>query len=492
MRYAVATSTKQGVKKDFICVPFNKLSSEVNPQDFLQSKAVEEEREWIRNNILGKENKDLIKDQTAMTKLRTLGSDLNINCFTLNWYDEQGKINEDIEEANYLMKRVVDRLSITGSNTDPTNIPVYLTSTKFEQELYGDCAKNYMKRMGLKESDEDLFVIRNVVMSPFPTQNYFIGTIMDALEDVIQQEVRTTRERNRLGKNVAKFLMQGTDTVFLALQTSFHCANLRQQLIVSGELDDKLKDPYLKLKKENAEKSLILESIDPIDLHDKTERLPFEFEAKIWEKEDKDKPKVIAKGTVKVTSVVQSRPLNSEHREKNYPENFTPFYLYGTQEQQHISHMLLRAPNIALSAGNVTLTRNVAGKNVVLDKDVLSQVPGGLILTLEDYPEAAMQPFPEKNKDLPPQFFFKKDNKFAVKIWKEPKPKRTGGPGLLDHLEEVCEAIMILNKDLDVDAEWPNNDSYKSSKPDCDHWQKELDNIDCVLNSQHKDISNTK
>ncbi|KAK5673747.1 hypothetical protein LTS12_029756, partial [Elasticomyces elasticus] len=284
----------------------------------------------------------------------------------------------------------------------------------------------------------------------------------------------------------------GTDTVFLALQTSFHCANLRQQLIVSGELDDKLKDPYLKLKNENAEKSLILESIDPIDLHDKTERLPFEFEAKIWEKEDKDKLKAIAKGTVKVTSVVQSRPLNSEYREKNYPEKFTPFYLYGTQEQQHISHMLLRAPNIALSASNVTLTRNVDEKDVALDKDVLSQVPGGLILTLEDYPEAAMQPFPEKNKDLPPQFFFKKDNKFAVKIWKESKPKRTSGPGLLDNWEEVCKATMLLNKDLDVDAEWPNNDSYKSSKPDCDHWQKELENIDCVLNSQHKDISDTK
>lgn len=489
MRYAVATSTKKGVKKDFICVPFNRLSSEVYPEDFLHSKAVEDEREWMRNNILGKENKDLTKDPEAMKKLRTLGSDLNINCFTLNWYDEDGKINEDIEEANYLMKRVVDRLSITSANTDPSNIPVYLTSTKFEQELYGDCAKNYMKRMGLRESDEDLFVIRNVVMSPFPTQNYFIGNIMDALEDIIEQEVRTTRERNRRGKHVAKFLMQGTDKVFLTLQTSFHCANLRQQLIVSAELDGKLKDPYLKLKNEFAEKSLILESINPIDLHEKTDNLPFEFEAKIWEKEDKDRVKPIAKGTVKVTSIVQSRPLNSEYREKKYPEDFMPFYLYGTPEQQHISHMLLRAPNIALSAGNVTLTQNVNGKHIAPDEDDIAKISGGLILTLQDYPEVAMQPFPETNKELPPQFFFKKGNKFSVKIWEEPEPKRTSGPGLLDHLKEVCEATMVLNKDIDVDTEWPNGDSYKSSKPDSDYWQKELENIDCVLNSQHKDIS---
>ena len=51
---------------------------------------------------------------------------------------------------------------------------------------------------------------------------------------------------------------------------------------------------------------------------------------------------------------------------------------------------------------------------------------------------------------------------------------------------------MVLNKDIDVDAEWPNKDSYQSNKPDCDHWQKELENIDSVLNSQHKDINNTK
>lgn len=489
VRYAVATNTGPQAKKSFIIVPFNKLSSEVKPEDFLESAEVEAEREWFRNNILGKENKDIIKEQATMKKLRTLGSDLNVNCFTLNWYDEHGKINEDIEEANYLMKRVVDRLSITDSNTDPTKIPVYLTSTKFEQELYGDCAKNYMKRMGLRESGEDLFVIRNVVMSPFPTQNSFIDNIMDSMEDVIEQEVRITRERNRIGNQVAQFLMQGTDKVFLVLQTSFHCANLRQQLIVAADLDDKLKGPYEKLKKENVEKSLILESTKPIDLHGKTDHLPVDFEARIREKSNKDKQTPITKGIVTVTSIVRNRPLNSEYREKSYPENFIPFYLYGTQEQYHISHMLLRAPNIALSAGDITLT--VDGKDVADHPDIFPQVPSGLILTLEDYPEAAMQPFPEKNKDLPPQFFFKKNNTFPVKIWKETNPKNSG-PGLLEDWEKQCEAILTLNKDIDVDSEWPNMDSYKSVSPDSDYWQKELDNIGCVLNSEHKDIKDNK
>ena len=88
---------------------------------------------------------------------------------------------------------------------------------------------------------------------------------------------------------------------------------------------------------------------------------------------------------------------------------------------------------------------------------------------------------------MPPQFFFKKDHKFPVKIWEDPKPNSAKGPGLLEGLQEVCEATMVLNKDIDVDAEWPNSDSYESKKPDNSRWQKELESIGCVLNGQYKD-----
>lgn len=292
------TTTKPGAKKKFICVPFNMLPSErgLDGKAFLKCPQVEDEREWIRKNILGKENKEIMHDPEIMDKLRALGSDLNINGFALNWYDEDGNLNTDLEEANYLMKRVVDRLSITSANTDPSKIPVFLTSTKFEPGLYGECAKKFMDRLGLDRSEEDLFVLRNVVMSPWPTQHDFIGMLMKEFENVVNAEVDVCRGRNLRNLYVAKFLMQGTDEVFLVLQTSFHYATLRQQVIVTATLDDKLMDKYVSLKKENPENAIMLESKYPLDLRKELENLdktkPFEFEAYICNKKDEYVPYV--------------------------------------------------------------------------------------------------------------------------------------------------------------------------------------------------------
>lgn len=260
------------MNRDFIFVPFNKLASETDdPKSFLDSQEVEHEREWIRNNIIGKDNSQIIKSKDAMDKLRQLGSDLNINAFTLNWRDEQGNLNKDLEEANYLMKKVVNRLSITSANTDPTKIDMFLTSTRFEPEDYGDCALHFMERMGIDKCKQGLFVLRNVVMSPFPTEMNFIDGLMAGLQDVIREEVQICRERNRRGKRNVQFLVQGTPSepttdVFVVLQTSFHSATLRQQLIFSATLDEPQTAFYKSLFESSEESRIILESVEPLDI----------------------------------------------------------------------------------------------------------------------------------------------------------------------------------------------------------------------------------
>ena len=61
---------------DFIFVPFNALPSEKgDPKAFLTSPEVEQERQWIWDNIIGKDNKDLIAseaDLATMTKIKTI------------------------------------------------------------------------------------------------------------------------------------------------------------------------------------------------------------------------------------------------------------------------------------------------------------------------------------------------------------------------------------------------------------------------------------
>ncbi|KAF4156924.1 hypothetical protein CNMCM6069_006220 [Aspergillus lentulus] len=450
--------------KNFVCVPFNILDEErmkgekikgekpeeENPEEeyprdgksFFTEK-VRQKRQQIRTNIINKDNSVIQEDPENIKLLRELGSDLNINAFALNWYDEDGNLNTDLEEANYFMKQVVDALSITSPDMKPAEIPLFLTSTKFEPKLYGKCARRFMNRLGVRPCEEDMFVIRNVVMSPFPTQGNFIGQLMEEFEKVIEEKVQVCRERNKKGSKGVKFLVQGDAKVFLVLQTSFHSATLRQQVIVEAQLDDDLHESYTRLKADYPGDTIILESVKEIDLEAELKQVlkggTSEFGAKIYRKKDRPTPTTEKdnpdkgnpdkgnpdKGNpdkkVTITRVVKSRPLNSIYRDLEYPSKFMPFYLYGTKEEMHITHMLLKAPNAALSASNVTFAQE-------LGEDAYTELASGLIVTLSKFPEASMQPFltdtelrdPESKYILPEEFPFKSQGEFEVEVWKDP------------------------------------------------------------------------
>lgn len=277
MHFEEATGPEK--KKHYICIPFNRLPVEKKGFGSL-SPETNQRRKFIQDNILGKSNQEISEVDETMEYLRDLGSDLNINAFSLNWYREDGELNTDLEEANYFMKRIVDRLSITSSSGDPRSIPLFLTSTSFTPELYGECAQHFMKRLQVTPAPQDLFVVRNVVMSPFPTDGSFINDLMVDFEKVIEEEVKKSWERNKRGSYDALFLMRGTDEVFLDYHTSFHRATQRQQLILSATIDDPTaKKKYEDLKK-NQPREIALKSSGPIDLEGLVKQLEDNVEPK--------------------------------------------------------------------------------------------------------------------------------------------------------------------------------------------------------------------
>ena len=184
---------------DFVVIPLNELPSEVKngtPEE------VEAEKQKIRDRILQKTNAEIVsedesrsKDDKALTLLRALGSDLNINAFSTNWRYADGTLNDDVEEANYFNQRVIERLSVDSPEDDPTKIPFFLTSTTFKILEYGDCAQHFKKRLGLYEDQEDLFVFRNVVMSPWPTDGNFIARLIVEFKKVLNEEVQVYNVR---------------------------------------------------------------------------------------------------------------------------------------------------------------------------------------------------------------------------------------------------------------------------------------------------------
>lgn len=56
-------------------------------------------------------------------------------------------------------------------------------STSLSQTAFGEALSNFKRRLGL-EGDEDLFVLVNVSMSPFPTEANFVSTLAQTFQGI--------------------------------------------------------------------------------------------------------------------------------------------------------------------------------------------------------------------------------------------------------------------------------------------------------------------
>ncbi|KAL8729997.1 MAG: hypothetical protein Q9166_004320 [cf. Caloplaca sp. 2 TL-2023] len=465
-----AMSTKSS---SFICVPLNLLPSErkaiQDPNTTAESyaQAVDQEKQKIRERILNKSNQEIIDDdagtpaeEKAMVLLRALGSDLNINAFALNFRYSDGRVNDDVEEANYLNRKVVEALSVDSPEDDPTKIPFYLTSTEFDHELYGECAQHFKKRLGLTQDELSLMVLRNVLMNPFPTEGNFIDKMVNIFQEVVEKEVEVCRKRNETKENHHSFIMQdGSDRIYLVNRSMFYLASRRRQLIASASVDEKSLSTYRDAKKSSPDETFFLTTAKREDIS-ATMLSGGAFEAVITAKSGK----TIAQ-QVQVTSftALKDRPLNSKHRDHAYPSGHMPFYLYGSApDSVHIDHMLLRAPNIQLSASNVSLD--------VTPKIPAATLRAGCILYADNVQEAAMQPFLPISELVSGQgptsarnFFFQKGKKFKVSVFGDRHGVSQGGPGLgdVDYGERLATGEMVLGEGVWVDSESVNRDPFK-------------------------------
>ncbi|KAL1631219.1 hypothetical protein SLS56_004466 [Neofusicoccum ribis] len=460
----------------FTVVPFNMLPSEL--ADDATPESIEAEKQWIRDNILSASNLNIVSNSntspggdSALSLLRKLGSDLNINAFAINFRNADGELNNDTLEANYLMQRVVQNFSVDSPADKPSEIPLYLTSTEFSPELYGDCAKNFKKRLGLDSEDgHDLFVLRNVVMSPFPTEKDFISELTNIFKKVVKTEVDTVRQRNESSASIHEFLMQGNDTVFLLHKPSFHVANHRRQTILEVGLPEVDMELYQTLRDQHREEVFTFKTTDAVDL---TQVIEGSGEL-VGYMHSKLTGPILPPFKARVTNALLDRPLTGPCVSSTYPTTRMPFYLYGSTDsptpEYHIDHALLRGPNIQLSASNVSFDDSVSS---YLASTTNNHAP--LLLTLDTVREETMQPFPVSNATLAslPNFFFAKDRQFDVSVWRDPVDRdETDGKKILKAWEglwaggEAEEGLVgrgkvTLGENVWVDAEKLNWDPYR-------------------------------
>ncbi|KAK3347118.1 pyridoxal-dependent decarboxylase domain protein [Lasiosphaeria hispida] len=444
----------------FTCVPFNMLPSEATGDP----KLIEEEKQRIRHEVLAKTNAEIVANdaekplaEKTITLLRALGSDLNINAFALNWRYPDGTLNRGVEEANYLMTRVVKRLSVESPDDKPTKIPLYLTSTEFEPDLYGECAATFKKRLGLDDYGESLMVLRNVVMSPFASlsaKGDFINMLGDTFKQVIEEEVKVCQVRNEATPDYHSFLIHGTDKIFLSYRSMFHVAKHRRQIILAVEFDEAGAKAYRELKG-NTEEEIVLKTSEKINL---AVRPPPSLIISNLTLTPPFPPSGVIHPRLRTTihTILKNRPLTSAAADPSYPSALTPFYLYGTPREPHLDHILTRAPNIALSAGAVALALH---DSPALDLDGL--LARGAILVLDGVHEAAMQPVGEDR--LGEGFFFRGGRKFGVRVWEDPLGPAESGRGLVGRvvgLPPVATGSVTLGEEVVVDVEKVNRDPW--------------------------------
>lgn len=174
----------------FVVVPFNMLKSEPTAQieRYGTSKDVQDTREYIKKSIIGKSDHALKSDWKAMGMLREIGSELIINAFSCNFIlPGSTEWNKDVEEANYFNQCIAQRLRVVPGDLEAiNNTKLFITSTVFIKAQYGNCAETFKTRLGLK-GPQDLFLLRNVVMSPFVTAS--VGqnkTLLDVMMPLFQ------------------------------------------------------------------------------------------------------------------------------------------------------------------------------------------------------------------------------------------------------------------------------------------------------------------
>ncbi|THU79817.1 PLP-dependent transferase, partial [Dendrothele bispora CBS 962.96] len=325
MMYAYL-STMSTKSTDFIVTPLNLLPAEI-PFNSTDAK-VEEQKDFIRSHILHRPNSDLVKDKDAMDLIREMGSDLSINAFAVN-FRLNSQPNRDIVCGNDLNRRIFERLSLVSITQTLKNKPLFLTSTVFSQQNYGNCLRTYKRRLGLDGSSNlDLYSLINVVMSPFPTEMEFTATIIKALRGVIEEEVKTSVEWNTVSPDFHGFVMQGTDRLYLVHLPMFNMANHRYQLIITGELPPDAMATYVQARQQNPSQLYTLANVEKEVLSTLLERRRFKAHVDKGIPGTPGSTPLIKEVELTNIEIIVKRQIDSTHLGNSYPASSMPFFLY--------------------------------------------------------------------------------------------------------------------------------------------------------------------
>ncbi|CAE6445310.1 unnamed protein product [Rhizoctonia solani] len=397
-----------------IVVPLKAIPAE---RQKLGEDAIRQQREYIRDNIVNRPNDELVQDTKAMDLLHQMVSDLSINAFACNFRLANGEVNQDVVEANYLNTRIYERLSVTKVEDNIYDKPLFIQSSQMDQKTYGVCAELFKSRLGVV-GEQDLDILVNCVMSPFPTVANFTKSVTDAFKRIAHEEIETCIFRNTVSAGDYKFVVQGTDKLYLSALPMFNHANYRQQLIVSCDVPEEVMSSYREAKEEDPSAVFMIATASPVEL---TSILAGSFKG-VLQKRLAAGIELTFGSTFEVSNiqVIKNKRLDSKYLDLSY-SNEMYFYLYGTPTQQHIEHILVASKNVQLSSDQVSLDLTDGS---ISAKDLAQ----GVIVRMDRLRESVVLPV------LPPHTptFFKPGARQKITVFRDPHAPEQYGPGLTE------------------------------------------------------------
>ncbi|KAK7438594.1 hypothetical protein VKT23_017929 [Stygiomarasmius scandens] len=388
-----------------VVTPLNRLPSEVAGES---QEKIREQKRTILNKIVNRDNYELEDDEEAMALMGQIGSDTMINAFVCN-FKIDGKVNDDIVQANFLNDRLYERLSVRTIRDVINDKPLIINRTVFKHSAYKNTLEFLKQRMEVKGGPEDIVALSNVSMSPFPTKGQFLKDMMADFRTIAEQEIENCLVRVKERPSVHVFLLQGiqTGSLHLVHLPMFHIKNHQRQLILSVTISDLDIQKVKELEAKSAgvltvhTSSKTLEGLQDIDtiLREKT------FIADIRS----GFPTIYSASTLDSHAIsgvkfmiLEKRFDASLHSVPNSYPDAMPFVLYGSGKSFNLHHVITKAPNVQLIAADVILDPG-------LDVD-----PKELYLvTLDNYMEWSMQPFSDTQRPV----FFKPEKQLCATVY---------------------------------------------------------------------------
>jgi hypothetical protein len=163
------------------------------------------------------------------------------------------------------------------------------------------------------------------------------------------------------------FIMMGTEKLFSCHLPMYFMPDHSFQVILEIELGDNDIETYLKTRKENPGEPLIIMNNTEMLLEELVNAGSY-MAAGYFANENGDP---VGNPFIDSTTVTVKRKLlfESLNPSTEYPENLT-YYLYGTNSEFHLSHLLSKAPNFQQEL-DVELSGDIIDKIKALDSQIV-------------------------------------------------------------------------------------------------------------------------